>query len=126
LRDLVQGRLDATGLRDLPLAKFLLAVHEAAVNVVVQGGGSGRLWLWLHGDSLWCEINDDGPGRPTDLTAPARPPDTHALTGRGLWLINEVCTSLDITTAHWLGSNRPAHVSPKHWVLILVQCGNAG
>jgi anti-sigma regulatory factor (Ser/Thr protein kinase)/GAF domain-containing protein len=99
LRALVHNRLSAAGLRDLPLAKFLLAVHEAAVNAVVHGGASGRLWLWRHGDSLWCEISDDGPALPTSVPTPTRPPDTQAVTGRGLWLINEVCTSLDITTA---------------------------
>jgi anti-sigma regulatory factor (Ser/Thr protein kinase) len=99
LRALVRGRLSAAGLRDLPLAAFLLAVQEAAVNAVVHGGTSGRLWLWRHGDSLWCEISDDGPGLPTDVTTPIRPPDTEAVTGRGLWLISEICTSLDITTS---------------------------
>jgi anti-sigma regulatory factor (Ser/Thr protein kinase) len=99
LRALVHGRLSAAGLRELPLSKFLLAIHEAVVNAVVHGGGSGRLWLWRHGDSLWCEISDDGPGLPADATTPTLPLDTEAGTGRGLWLISEVCTSLDITTA---------------------------
>jgi anti-sigma regulatory factor (Ser/Thr protein kinase) len=97
LRDLVRGRLSAAGLRNLPLYKFLLSVHEAAANAVVHGGAAGRLWLWRHGDSLWCEISDDGPGMPDDVRVPFRPADLQASGGRGLWLINENCTSLDIT-----------------------------
>jgi anti-sigma regulatory factor (Ser/Thr protein kinase) len=98
LRNLVRGRLSAAGLRNLSLYRFLLSVHEAAANAVVHGGLGGRLWLWRHGDSLWCEISDDGPGMPDDVRAPFRPVDAQAPGGRGLWLIRENCTSLDITT----------------------------
>ncbi|MCA2211266.1 ANTAR domain-containing protein [Jidongwangia harbinensis] len=96
LRALVRGRLAAAGLRNLALYRFLLSVHEAAANAVVHGGAAGRLWLWRHGDSLWCEISDDGPGLPDDVRPPFRPSGPGSPGGRGLWLINENCTSVDI------------------------------
>jgi anti-sigma regulatory factor (Ser/Thr protein kinase) len=97
VRDLVRGRLAAAGLSELSSADFLFAVHEALANAVMHGGTGGRLWLWRDADSLWCEISDDGPGMPAGAAAPGRAPGPHAESGRGLWLISQICTSLDIT-----------------------------
>jgi anti-sigma regulatory factor (Ser/Thr protein kinase) len=97
LRALVHGRLTAAGLPELPAADFLCAVNEAVINAVVHGGGGGRLWLWRHAGNLWCEVSDDGPGMPAGRTAPVQPPDPHAESGRGVWLIKQICAGLDIT-----------------------------
>ncbi|MEU4427880.1 ATP-binding protein [Actinoplanes sp. NPDC024001] len=72
------------GLTGPVLYRFVLAVHELAINAVRHGGGHGRLDLQRTGDQLRCRISDHGPGMP-----PARHhnrPARDALSGRGLWL----------------------------------------
>ncbi|OJF12888.1 ATP-binding protein [Couchioplanes caeruleus] len=98
LRAVVSRRLTAAGLPEHVRYKLVLALHEAAVNAVGHGGGSGRLWLWSHAGSLWCEISDDGPGLPTDVTVPVVVPDGIG-SGSGLWLIEQAADDLAIATA---------------------------
>ncbi|BBH67823.1 hypothetical protein ACTI_45080 [Actinoplanes sp. OR16] len=103
----LRRRLHSTGIAyGLPgehAARFTLAVHEAMVNVVQHGGGFGQLLSWHRGDHLWCEISDHGPGIGTALRA-AGGADARPRTGSrrrrpsGLELIQQACTSLEITT----------------------------
>jgi anti-sigma regulatory factor (Ser/Thr protein kinase) len=96
LRHLVGERLVAAGLHGSASYKLLLAIHEAAVNAVSHGGGSGRLWLWRKAGSMWCEISDDGPGMPPGFTLATGPPEAGEFGNRGLWLIKQFCADLDI------------------------------
>jgi anti-sigma regulatory factor (Ser/Thr protein kinase) len=94
LRIPIRQRLSAAGLSGSALDSFLLAIHEAAANAQQHAGG-GRLWLWRHQGSVWCEISDDGPGLPADAETRAQAPDLprqHA----GLWLIQQICPDLEI------------------------------
>ncbi len=61
LREVVSHRLIAAGLPGPVRQQMTLAIDEAAA-----GAGSGRLWLWSHDGSLWCEVTDD----PTVVTDP--------------------------------------------------------
>jgi len=99
LRSVVRHRLSATGLDDPSRLEILLAIHEAMANAVRHGGGHGRLWLWTHAGSLWCEISDDGPGFPPDVTTPVSLPAGTNDGGRGLWIISHVFGSPDITAS---------------------------
>ncbi|KUL30820.1 ATP-binding protein [Actinoplanes awajinensis] len=72
--------------------RFVLAVHEAMTNVVQHGGGHGQLLLWRRADRLWCEISDHGPGLGTVWPAGGSGEPS------GLWLIRQVCASVDVTT----------------------------
>jgi anti-sigma regulatory factor (Ser/Thr protein kinase) len=91
------------GLRGDHAHRFVLAMHEAAVNAVVHGGGHGQLLLWRRAGSLWCEISDHGPGMstPEPFDAPSGT-DTGTAPDRsgwsGLQIIRRACTSLEITT----------------------------
>ncbi|MEV4637998.1 GAF domain-containing protein [Actinoplanes sp. NPDC049548] len=96
LRALVRQRLSAAGLSGSALDSFLLAIHEAATNAQEHAGG-GRLWLWVHHGSVWCEISDDGPGLPAGFDIQTELPDIrrrHA----GLWLVRRICPDLEITS----------------------------
>ena len=97
LRAAVSRLLSVADLPESVRHTLVLAVHEAATNAIRHGGGSGRLWLWSHAGSLWCEISDDGPGLPADITVPAVAPDNLG-DGSGLWLINQVVDDLAVTT----------------------------
>jgi anti-sigma regulatory factor (Ser/Thr protein kinase) len=70
-------------------ADLSLAVHEAAVNSVLHGGGSGILRSWLGDDAAVCEIADAGTLR--DPLAGRALPAHGSGGGRGLWLINHLC-----------------------------------
>ncbi|MEV8503756.1 GAF domain-containing protein [Actinoplanes sp. NPDC051475] len=97
LRTQVRHRLLAAGLSGSALDSFLLAVHEATLNAQEHAGG-GRLWLWVHHGSAWCEISDNGPGLPAGFEIPTGSQDIrrrHA----GLWLIQRVCPDLKITSS---------------------------
>jgi anti-sigma regulatory factor (Ser/Thr protein kinase) len=73
---------------------LLLAVNELATNSVRHGGGEGVLRVWHEGFSLICEITDSGRIEPP-LTGRLRP-RPGALSGYGLWLVNQVCDLVEL------------------------------
>ncbi len=75
-------------------ADFVLAVDEIACNSVKHGGGHGVLRLWPEPDWLVCEVRDRGI---MPVLLPERPrPGTEQVSGRGLWLADELCDRLEI------------------------------
>jgi anti-sigma regulatory factor (Ser/Thr protein kinase) len=77
--------------------ELVLAVNELATNSIRYGGGGGRLLLWREQDTLMCEIQDAGHIQ-DPLIGRSRPaPDEH--TGRGLWLVNELCDLVQIRSS---------------------------
>lgn len=86
------------GLEDLPLTKFLLAVNEIVVNAVRHGGGQGRLRLWCSGQTLFCQVSDQGPGIPARYRSlRAHPADAERTNSRrGLWLAGQVSSDVQI------------------------------
>ena len=97
VRHALRAGAHATGLTGEPLDDFVTAAHELITNAVRHGGGHGRLALRLDGDSLICDVTDDGPGFagavPTGhhLPAPLTPG------GRGLWLARQMTDTLLIS-----------------------------
>jgi serine/threonine-protein kinase RsbW len=74
---------------------LVIAANELAINVVRHGGGSGQLRIWTTGDSVFCEVRDAGPGMATpEFTLP---PQT-AVSGRGLWMIQQMTDKFEIET----------------------------
>lgn len=96
LRARVRRSLLALGFSGSALDSFLIAVNEAATNAQEHAWG-GRLWLWVHQGSVWCEISDDGPGMPAGFEIPTGPPELNGQQA-GLWLIRRVCPDLKITS----------------------------
>ncbi|MEV6598886.1 ATP-binding protein [Actinoplanes sp. NPDC051346] len=87
------------GLTQTAGSRWVLAVHEAMTNAVWHGGGQGQLLMWRRDGRLWCEISDHGPGIGHTTEPGCRPdPRSRQPERRGLWLIEQACTSLDITT----------------------------
>lgn len=73
---------------------LIVAVNEVATNSVVHGGGRGVFRLWREAKSLVCEIADDG--QIEDPLAGQVPPRTDSISGRGLWLANQLCDLVQI------------------------------
>jgi anti-sigma regulatory factor (Ser/Thr protein kinase) len=79
-----------------------LAVNELATNSICHGGGEGTLRLWRDEHALVCEVRDSG-----HIAEPERRnmrPDTELLTGRGLWLVEQLCDHVQIDSSPQTGS----------------------
>jgi anti-sigma regulatory factor (Ser/Thr protein kinase) len=74
-----------------------LSVTELATNSVRYGGGSGVLRMWREGDTLLCEVHDRG--RIEDPLAGRYRPSPHQRSGRGLWLVNQLCDLVQIRSS---------------------------
>ncbi|WP_305787647.1 ATP-binding protein [Symbioplanes lichenis] len=88
------GRLALGDRRD----GFVLAVNEVITNVVLHGGGGGRLVLALTAGDLWCTITDSGPGIPEEFQRPPEVPEAFDVGGRGIWLAYQLCDEVTMAT----------------------------
>ena len=78
---------DALGRTEL--SDLLMAVTEVAGNSVLHGGGAGTLRVWSTWAGVVCETRDRGWIR-QPLAGRTRPaPEQES--GRGLWIVNQVC-----------------------------------
>ena len=74
--------------------ELVLAVNELATNSIRYGGGGGTLRTWRDGDSLVCEVLDEG--HIQDPLIGRSRPAANEHTGRGLWLVNQLCDLVEI------------------------------
>jgi anti-sigma regulatory factor (Ser/Thr protein kinase) len=76
---------------------FVLAVNELVTNSLRHGGGAGTLRIWTERDALVCEVRDRGqyvdPLFGRVLPAPERS------SGRGLWVVNQLCDLVQIRSS---------------------------
>jgi anti-sigma regulatory factor (Ser/Thr protein kinase) len=98
LRHQVNDRLVRAGFSGDRLSGFVLAVNEIITNVVLHGGGHGRLTLSLADGSAWCRVTDSGPGIPQPHLTPPDVPEAFELGGRGLWLAYQLCDEVTMAT----------------------------
>jgi len=68
---------------------LVLAVNELASNTIYHGGGLGKLRIWRDGETVLCEVIDRG--RITEPLVGRIQPTPEQWTGRGLWLVNQLC-----------------------------------
>jgi anti-sigma regulatory factor (Ser/Thr protein kinase) len=93
-RSMVAARAARAGLASGRTQQLVLAVSELTGNSVRHGGGGGRLRIWQEGHTLLCEVRDDGH---IDVPLAGRlRPRPEQLTGRGLWLVNQLCDLVQI------------------------------
>jgi anti-sigma regulatory factor (Ser/Thr protein kinase) len=86
------ARLDAERAEHL-----VLSVSELATNSVLYGGGMGALWLWREDQALVCEVKDRG--RIQEPLVGRSRPKADDLSGRGLWLVNQLCDLVQIRSS---------------------------
>jgi anti-sigma regulatory factor (Ser/Thr protein kinase) len=75
-------------------ADLVLATSELAANSVSHGGGKGTLRVWRDSDRLVVEIEDEG--RIEEPLVGRVRPDHTQVSGRGLWLANQLCDLVQI------------------------------
>ncbi|MGH8993031.1 MAG: anti-sigma factor RsbA family regulatory protein [Acidimicrobiia bacterium] len=97
LRDVVSGHAAIAGLAGNETAALVLAVNEVATNSIRHGGGRGTMRVWRDTDTLVCEVRDQGHIR-RPLAGRERPADDQE-SGRGLWLVNQLCDLVQIRTS---------------------------
>jgi len=97
LRQLVATWASKEALMPEPTEELVLAVHEIATNSVRHGGGVGMLRLWRTRDSLVCEIQDAG--YISDPLAARRRPGGEACASRGLWITEQICDLVEISSS---------------------------
>ena len=73
----------------------VLALHEALVNAQRHAGGAVRAEVCIDGSSLMLQVWDRGPGFELDPYV-RRPPHPMAERGRGLWLISQLATAVEL------------------------------
>ena len=81
--------LDAERLEDLAVA-----VSEALTNSVEHAGGCGQILWWSEPDQFVCEIRDRGT-IDDPLVGQIRP-DSRGGSGRGMWLMHQLCDLVQI------------------------------
>jgi anti-sigma regulatory factor (Ser/Thr protein kinase) len=89
--------------------QLVLAVNELATNSIRYGGGTGWLRVWREADTLLCEISDSGVIR--DPLAGRRQPPPDERSGRGLWLVNQLCDLVQIRSSSQAGTTVRVHMS---------------
>ena len=94
LRRFVAARGVVLGLRRDRVGDLVLAVNELATNSVRHGGGSGVVGLWQDGGDLVAEVRDQG--SIDDAFAGRHRPVLDGVSGRGLWLVNQLCDLVQV------------------------------
>ncbi|GLW07184.1 hypothetical protein Misp01_23140 [Microtetraspora sp. NBRC 13810] len=96
LRDRVRRHAARAGLDEARTDDLMLAVNEAAINVLEHAGAHGTVAIWQDADALTVDITD-GAGRLSARHVPAGKPLVPGARGYGLWLM---CTLCDEFTVH--------------------------
>ncbi len=97
LRALITDRATAFGIGEDRTADLVLAAHEVAVNSLRHGGDRGTLRIWADGPAMVCEFTDAG-HIDQPLVGRLRPLPTQ-LSGRGVWLANQLCDLVQIRSS---------------------------
>lgn len=88
---------------------LVAAVSELIANSLRHGGG-GVLRTWDDGDALLFEVEDAGVI--ADPLVGRRLPPPNATKGRGLWLVNQLCDLVELSSDR--GSGTTVRVRMHH------------
>jgi anti-sigma regulatory factor (Ser/Thr protein kinase) len=97
VREFVAAHAGRAGLPRERVDELLIAVNEAASNSIRHGGGAGTARVWQDGDAVVCEVRDRG--RIRDPLAGRRRPATSADGGYGLWIVNQLCSLVQLRSS---------------------------
>lgn len=95
------GYLEEMGVDVDDVSDVALALSEACANVLRHASSRGecfRLTAELCPEEVVLCIEDDGVGMPDVDVRPSKAPEATATSGRGLFLIRSVMTSVDLET----------------------------
>ena len=98
LRRLVTKGATKASLDPSRTGDLVLAVNELATNSVRHGGGTGTLRMWREGDTLLCDVIDRGHVQQQSVCL--APPDPTQISGRGLWIVSQLCDLVQIRSSY--------------------------
>jgi len=84
--------LDAERIDDL-----VYAVNEAVTNSICHGEGRARVLVWYDTVGVWCDVHDRG--RIHDPLVGRVAPRAGQVSGRGLWLVNQLCDLVQVRSS---------------------------
>lgn len=76
---------------------LVVAVNEVVTNSLLHGGGRGTLRVWREGQTLVCEVRDEG--YIDDPLVGRKTPEPDQMGGRGLWIVNQLCDLVQIRSS---------------------------
>ena len=94
LRQVLRNRAIAFGLGQSASDDLALAAHEVVANSLRYGGGRGDVSIWLDDGNLICEVRDQGLFD-TPMAGRIMPAE-RGMSGRGLWMANQLCELVQI------------------------------
>jgi anti-sigma regulatory factor (Ser/Thr protein kinase) len=94
VREFATTQLRRAGVAESRLPDLVLAVNEAATNALIHGGGSCQLRIWPDGRRVVCEVTDHG--ILDEPLAGRRRPEPELPSGRGVWLMNQLCDLVEL------------------------------
>jgi anti-sigma regulatory factor (Ser/Thr protein kinase) len=97
VRGTISGWARANALAAERIDELVLAVDELASNSIRHGGGDGKLRWWREEETLLCEVRDAG-WIQAPLVGRVRP-NIDSSSGRGVWLVNQLCDLVQIRSA---------------------------
>ena len=99
LRGFIEGRAAKAGLDDERVDDLVYAVNEVVTNSICHGEGRARVSFWVGDDnrSVTCEVRDRGWIR--DPLAGRIAPHPDRPSGRGLWLVNQLCDLVQVRSS---------------------------
>jgi anti-sigma regulatory factor (Ser/Thr protein kinase) len=96
VRQFVRDQGAHTGLSANRVADLVIAVSELAANTLRHTHGYGTLHIWSSPGEVVCQVRDGG-HIADPLTGSIRP-SSEAAHGHGLWVVRQLCDSLDISS----------------------------
>ena len=97
LRGFIQGRAEKAGLDDERVDDLVYAVNEVVTNSICHGEGRARVSVWTEDRAVVCEVRDRGWIR--DPLAGLVAPRADTISGRGLWLVNQLCDLVQLRSS---------------------------
>ena len=96
LRPTLAAHASRHGAPEQQIEHLITVATELATNAIRHGGGTGRLRIWHHDTTFYCQVTDQGPGI-TDPAVGTTPPDpTNPYGGRGIWITRHLTNDLQI------------------------------
>jgi anti-sigma regulatory factor (Ser/Thr protein kinase) len=108
LRRFVSDRARRALLPRLRGEDLVLAVNELATNSLCHGGGSGTLRMWEREGELIAEVTDRG--HLDRAMAGREAPGFDEASGRGLWLVNQLCDLVQVRSTPTTGTVVRVHM----------------
>jgi len=96
-RHLVEALAQGTDLEPSSVANLVLAVSEVVTNSIRHGEPPRIMRAWSERDRVVVTVKDGGPGLADPLTGLLEP-DPEQPSGRGMWIVHQVCSDVGLRT----------------------------